>query len=118
MYCRGTCARLGLSGTLRQAVRTLTECLAICHIAALHSAREPFHPLLRAAVGERIGNDVALCTSLDHIIADGACSSDRFFRIARVETALLGRVVRPNTCVAIRLQLKGNGSSLYRIRGL
>ena len=58
---------------------------------------------------ERIGHDIALCLPLQSIITDGCRCLNSQLDIAGLNDApLFFRVVRPNACQAIGLQLDAN----------
>jgi len=55
---------------------------------------------------EGIRNYVSLCPFLDDIVANRTRRTDRFFCIARFNTTLLLREIRPDTGVTIGLQFE------------
>jgi outer membrane protein assembly factor BamB len=89
------------------AARALTvEGRAGVGIARLQAAREPRHPLLRAAVGERLGDDAALHLLLEPIVADGGGGSHALLEIPGLEQPGLIGVLAPDAGEAVGLQLE------------
>src|SRR5690606_32956604 len=81
------------------------EGVAIADLAAAVAGQEPAPALLRRAVIEAVGNDIALGALLQRIVADLEGGIERFVDIAFLEQALLLGVVRPDAGIAVCLQL-------------
>src|SRR5439155_15775392 len=75
---------------------------------------EPAAALLRGAVSEGLRHDIALRLPLQIVIADSSGGTERLVDIADVEDTFLLRGARPNSGVAVGLQLKTNGKSVRR----
>src|SRR5262245_57387017 len=76
-------------------------------IAALDPLVEPLHALLRGAVGERLGLDVALGLALQPVVADGGGRAQPLLHVSGLEEVLvLVGVVRPHPGQAVRLELQ------------
>src|SRR6266581_1502133 len=82
------------------------EGVAALDRAALEPGVEPAHALLRGAVGERVGHDVAASLLLQPVVADCRRGFQRLVDVARLDQlpALL-RAIGPNAGEAIGLQL-------------
>ena len=89
------------------------EGIALPEIAALEAASEPSHALRRTAVGEAIGNDVALCLLLHAVVADGAGRVQPFFDIVDLEeVARTVGMIGPDPREAIGLKLEAHRQSV------
>jgi hypothetical protein len=63
------------------------EAVALLDVARLQAAPEPALPLRRSAVGEGIGNDIALRLLLQAVIADGSRGVQSLFDISGFKVA-------------------------------
>ena len=67
----------------------VVERVAVLELAAVEAALEPGHALLRRAVVEAFGNDIALHLLLQRVVADLLRGVQRLFEIALFQDALL-----------------------------
>src|SRR3954452_3190029 len=81
------------------------ERVAGAWLAALVAGAEPLGALGRRAVGERVGADRAGRLALEAVVAHGAGGGQGLVDVAGLEVALLVDRVRPDTGVAVGLQL-------------
>src|SRR5262249_14759210 len=82
------------------------ESIALVDVAGFKAASKPADALLGRAVGERIGDDVALGLLLEAVVADGGGGAKGAFQVALLEDVphFLG-VVRPDAGVEVGLEL-------------
>src|SRR5688572_12573203 len=83
--------------------------------AGLEAALEPSHPLLGGSMREALRHHVTLRLLLQAVVADGGGRAQRLVDVARLQDLphALG-VVRPESGIAIRLQLLLNGQRVRR----
>src|SRR3954469_17511213 len=92
-------------------------------IAALQPLAQPLHALCRAAVGEAVGDDLALRLALERVVTDRRSRAQALLGVARFEqrtaVARLG-VGRPHAGEAVGLQLDPDlkGIAFARRQGL
>src|SRR5712692_2618283 len=93
-------------GMVRSLELRTTEGVAARHTTALEPGVEPAHALFGRAVGESVGDDVALRLPLQAVIADGGRGLERSFDVALLDQipALL-RTLGPDPGETIGLQL-------------
>ena len=96
-------ARLPRSSFDSSGKHFLSKCLALSHVARLHSLREPLHSLLSRSVCKGLGYNVALCAFLDLVVTNGGRSTDRFFGVTCFDEAFGLRAIGPYTCIAVGL---------------
>src|SRR5690606_2502265 len=83
--------------------------VALLDPAGLGAGAEPADPLLRAAVGERLGHDDALGALHDVVVADGGGGLHGLLDVAGLEPALrLLGVVGPDAGEAVGLELEAD----------
>src|ERR1700674_1655268 len=93
-------------GIIRSLQLRAPQGVAARHSTALEPGVEPAHALLGRAVGECVGDDVALRLPLQAVVADGGRGLERSFDVAGLdEFPALLRKVGPHPCEAIRLHL-------------
>src|SRR6202521_1671321 len=101
-------ATKGLSGSMRDMADLeprRREGVAAFHRAALEPVVEPAHALLRGAVGEGVGHDLALAALLQAIIADRRGGLQCGFNVAGLDQIpFLLRLVGPYAGQAVGLQ--------------
>src|SRR5262245_65754158 len=72
------------------------ERIALVEPAALQAPLEPLHALSARAVGERVRRHVALCASLQPIVADRRGGAERLLHVALLQDLPRAlRVMRP-----------------------
>src|SRR6266849_3512857 len=93
-------------GMVRSLELRTTEGVAARHTTALEPGVEPAHALFGRAVGESVGDDVALRLPLQAVVADGGRGLERSFDVALLDQipALL-RTLGPDPGETIGLQL-------------
>src|SRR5712691_5029593 len=93
-------------GMVRSLELRTTEGVAARHRTALEPGVEPAHALFGRAVGECVGDDVALRLPLQAVVADGGRGLERSFDVALLDQipALL-RTLGPDSGKTIGLQL-------------
>src|SRR5262245_14212677 len=78
--------------------------VAAIDVPRLEPRHEPAGALLRGAMGESIGHDIALRLSLQPVVADGRCGLHRRLHVARFdEVPGVLRMMRPHAAKAIGL---------------
>src|SRR4051812_23721927 len=85
------------------------ERVALLDVAGLEPFAEPGDALAAGAVGEGVGDDVALSLFLDSVVADRGGGAQGFFQITGLEDLLrsLG-VVGPDAGVEVGLELEAD----------
>src|SRR5208337_199111 len=69
--------------------RVRRESIAGGDIALLQSPHEPALALFRRSMGETVGHDIALCFSLQAVVADGGRSLQRLIDVALIAEIVL-----------------------------
>src|ERR1043165_5294017 len=85
------------------------------HIPALQTVLERRLPLLGRSMGPRLRGDVALCLTLDAVVAHGCGGVQCLGNILisyLCQVSSLGGMVCPDTGQAVRLELRLNGLAL------
>src|SRR3954449_534047 len=88
--------------------RSTRERIAVGKTSGIEAPPEPFRPLRRRTVGERIGIHAATGHPLQPVIADGGRGAQSLFDVACFEQIALLRRMSPDAGVAIRLQLQAH----------
>src|SRR3546814_13411792 len=65
--------------------------IALGRVARPEPALQPFHPLVRGAVGEALRNYETLRGALERVVADRRCGRHAFLDVARLDRRPLAR---------------------------
>src|SRR5437764_4590395 len=80
------------------------ERIAACRLPRLEPGHQPARALLRGAMDESVGNDIALAAALQPVVADGRRGLNRRFHIALLhDPPLLLGAMSPDSGEAIGL---------------